>query len=262
MRKKPVSAAIAAVREGESAGAPVPSHLWAALAAAFPVTLPVLAGYLFLGTAYGILMDKLGFGPGWTALVSIMVLGGSIQMIGTSLYAAGFHPLNALIISAVVNARHLFYGFSMLEPYSGTGWKKPFLVFWLTDETFSLLCSGDTPKGVDPQWFRFFVSGLGYCYWIGGSLVGNVGGSLLAFDARGIEFVMTSLFAAIVLNQWRASRNHSPAIIGFAVSVVCLLLFGPGYFIIPSMAAIAAALLLFRKRIEDAAPVAEEEDCR
>ena len=233
----------------------------AAFRAALPVSIPVMAGYLFLGSAYGVLMNKLGYGPLWTGIMSVMVFGGTIQFIATSLLAAGFQPLYALFVSAMVNARHLFYGFSMLEFYSGTDWKKPFLVFWLTDETFSLLCSGDTPEGVDPGWFRFFVSGLDYLYWIAGGVIGNVAGTLFAFDARGIDFVMTSLFTVIVINQWRCARTHSPALIGFAASLVSLLLFGPEYFIIPAMILIVAALMLLRARLEPAIRREEEEGC-
>lgn len=233
----------------------------AALKAAFPVSLPVLAGYVFLGSAYGVLMNKLGYGPGWTVAMSILVYGGTIQFIATSLLAAGFQPLYALFISAMVNARHLFYGFSMLERYGGTGWKKPFLVFWLTDETFSLLCSGDVPEGVDPDWHRFFVSGLDYCYWIIGSLIGNVAGSLLDFNAKGIDFVMTSLFTVIVINQWRAAKSHYPALAGLAASLVCLVCFGSRYFIIPAMLLIVAALLTRRGSLEEAVIREEEEAC-
>lgn len=231
------------------------------LAAAFKASLPVLAGYLFLGAAYGVLMRNIGYGPGWTALTSVLVYGGSIQFVGTGLLAAGFQPLYAFLISLMVNARHLFYGVAMLERYAGTGWKKLPLVFWLTDETFSLVCSDPTPNGTDPAWFRLFVSLLDYLYWIAGGLLGNAAGALLGFDSRGIEFVMTALFTVIVVNQWRHSENHYPAVVGLAASAACLLVFGPHYFIIPAMAAIAILLLAFRSRIEAEAPVEEEEPC-
>ena len=238
-----------------------PSPVAAAFRAAVSTSIPVLTGYLFLGSAYGILMQKLGYGPGWTALMSLLVFGGSIQFIATGLLAAGFQPLYALFVSAMVNARHLFYGFSMLERYSGAGWKKPFLVFWMTDETFSLLCSDDIPDGADANWFRFFVSGLDHLYWIAGGVIGNVAGSLASFDAKGIDFVMTALFTVIVVNQWKTAKTHLPALIGFAASVVSLLLFGSEYFIIPAMLLIVAALMAGRGRMERQIRDEEKEAC-
>lgn len=222
----------------------------AAFKAAFPVSLPVLAGYTFLGAGYGILMSRLGYGPVWTGLLSVMVLGGTIQYIATALLAQPFAPLNALVISFMVNARHIFYGISMLERYSGMGWRKPFAIFWLTDETFSLLCNDNVPPGVDAKWFRFFVSMLNYCYWITGGLLGNTAGHLFAFDSKGVEFVMTALFAVIVINQWQAARTKAPALIGAGVTVLCLAAIGAENFLIPTMGVIVCVLLACRARLE------------
>ena len=241
---------------------PEGGRIAAAFRAALPVSVPVMAGYLFLGSAYGVLMSQIGYGPGWTVAMSVLVYGGTIQFIAPGLLAAGYQPLYALLVSAMVNARHLFYGFSMLEIYSRSRWKKPFLVFWLTDETFSLVCSGETPEGVDADWFRYFVSGLDYLYWIAGGVLGNVAGSLFAFNSKGIDFVMTSLFTVIIINQWKSALTHAPALIGFAASLASLLLFGPDYFIIPAMLLIVAALMAVRKRLEPAIRREEEEECR
>ncbi len=216
--------------------------------AAFAASIPVLAGYLFLGAGYGVLMHQLGYGPLWTALMGVFVFGGTIQYIATGLLAAGFQPVYAFLVSAMVNARHLFYGFSMLDKYCGTGWKKFFLIFWLTDETFSLVCTGDEPEGVDKPWYWWFISALDYSYWILGGIIGNLAVSLLQFNAKGIEFVMTALFTVIVVNQWRSTDRHYPALIGAGASLVCLVVFGPQYFIIPSMAVITIALLAKRSR--------------
>ncbi|MCC8191287.1 MAG: AzlC family ABC transporter permease [Planctomycetes bacterium] len=239
-----------------------PGGIAAAFRAALPLTLPVLTGYLFLGSAYGVLMHRLGYGVGWTAAMSVVVYGGTIQFLATGLLAAGFQPANAFLISTLVNARHLFYGFPMLTRFHGTGWKKPFLIFWLTDETFSLLCSGESPAGVDRSWFLFAVSGLNQLYWIAGGVLGNLAGATFAFDARGLDFVMTALFTVIVMNQWRTARCHSPALIGFGLSVVCLAAFGPAYFIIPAMVLIAGVLLLARRRLEPALGPDAGKDCR
>lgn len=221
-----------------------------AFESAVPTSLPVMAGYLVLGSGYGVLMQRLGYGPGWTVATSVLVFGGTIQYIATTLLAAGFQPLYALVVSLTINARHLFYGFSMLERYAGAGWKKPFMIFWLTDETFSLVVDDHPPPGVDRYWRWWFISLLDYLYWIAGGLIGNVAGSLLAFDARGIEFVMTALFTVIVTQQWREGGTKLPALIGFAASAACVWLFGPGMFVIPAMAGIVALLLIFRKRIQ------------
>ncbi len=226
------------------------SILFPALKAAFPVSLPVFAGYIFLGVGYGILMSRIGYGPVWTALLSLMILGGTIQYIATSLLTLPFAPLHAFVISLMVNARHIFYGVSMLERYAGMGWKKPFVIFWLTDETFSLLCSGDAPAGVDAKWFRFFVSGLNYCYWAAGGVLGNTAGHLFAFDTKGVEFVMTALFTVIVIGQWRAARTKTPALIGAGGTLLCLVLLGAEDFLIPSMGLIVCALLACRARLE------------
>ena len=237
-------------------------HIYAAFRAAFPVSLPVLAGYIFLGMGYGVLMSKIGYGPVWTALLSIMIYGGTIQYVATSLLAASYNPLNAFVISLMINARHLFYGVSLLERYSGTGWKKPFLAFLLTDETFSLVCSDTVPPGIDSGWFRFFISLLDYSYWIAGGLLGNMAGNVFTFNAKGIEFVMTALFTVVVLGQWRGAKTHVPAVIGILGTVPCLLLFGPGHFLIPSMVLIVAALLYFRPMVEKSSGNGEEEGCR
>lgn len=226
------------------------NRIAAAFKAAFPVSLPVLAGYLFLGGAYGVLMSRIGYGPLWTAALSIMILGGTIQFIATTLLVLPFQPLHAFVISIMVNARHLFYGFSMLEHYAGSGWKKPFLVFWLTDETFALVCSGETPEGVDRNWFRFFVSGLDYSYWIIGGAIGNLAGSNFNFDAKGIDFVMTSLFTVIIIGQWQSAKTHWPAFAGLFGAVACLPVFGPENFLVPAMAVIIVALMLCRSRLE------------
>lgn len=218
---------------------------------ALKTSIPVLAGYLFLGGAYGVLMSRIGYGPVWTGLVSLMVLGGTIQFIATSLFALPFHPVNAFVVSLMVNARHLFYGFAMLEKYAGAGWKKPFLVFWMTDETFALLCSGKTPPGVDKNWFRFLVSGLNHFYWIAGGVIGNLAGSHFNFDAKGIDFVMTSLFTVIIIGQWQEAKTHAPAVVGLLGALVCLPLFGPERFLIPAMILIIAILMACRTRLEE-----------
>ena len=226
----------------------------AALRAAFPHTLPVMAGYLFLGAAFGVMLEGKGYGPAWAAGMSLVVYAGAMQFVGVGLMVAAFNPLYVFLLTLLVNARHLFYGVSLLERYRGLGWKKPFLVFWLTDETFSIICSTRPPLGVDRGWFKFFISMLNHCYWIAGATIGNVMGMLFAFDSRGIDFVMTALFVVIFINQWKAAQSRKPALIGLAAAALCLICFGRDYFILPSMALIVVCLTLARGRIEAESP--------
>ena len=221
-----------------------------ALKAAFPYTIPVLTGYLFLGAAYGILMAAKGYGLGWTVLMSIFVFAGSMQYVGVTLLTTAFHPLYALLLTLLVNARHLFYGISMLERYKGAGRLKPYLVFGLTDETFSLLCSTEPPEGVDRTWFQFFVTLLDHSYWVTGSALGSIIGSLLTFNTKGLDFVLTALFVVIFINQWKGTKNHWPALIGVAATIISLMIFGQTNFMIPAMILILGLLTLTRKKME------------
>lgn len=219
-----------------------------ALKAAFPHTLPVLTGYLFLGIAYGIIMDSKGYGAGWTFLMSLIVYAGSAQYVAVTFLTSVFNPVYALLLTIMVNARHIFYGISMLQKYEGTGRFKPYLVFGLTDETFSIACATEPPADVDRRWFYFFITLLDHAYWVIGSVAGALIGSLVRFDTRGLDFVLTALFVVIFIGQWRSQRDHSPAIVGVGCSLASLLVFGPDRFILPAMAAIIIALSLLRQR--------------
>jgi 4-azaleucine resistance transporter AzlC len=220
------------------------------LKAAFPHTIPVLTGYMFLGIAFGLLLNSKGYGPGWAVLMSILAFAGSAQYLAISFLSSAFNPLYAFLMTLIVNARHLFYGISMLNKYKNTGKKKPYLIFGLTDETFSIVCSAKAPKGVDQTYFMFFVTLLDHIYWVSGSLIGSLLGSVISLNTKGLDFVLTALFTVIFVDQWKAQKNHLPALIGVFCSLACLLIFGPDSFIIPSMAAILIALTLTR-RIND-----------
>lgn len=221
-----------------------------ALKAAFPQTIPVLTGYLFLGIAYGIIMDSKGYNAGWTFLMSLAVYAGSAQYVAVTFLTSLFNPLYALLLTIMVNARHIFYGISMLEKYQDTGRIKPYLIFALTDETFSIACAKEPPPGIDRNAFYFFVTLLDHAYWVTGSVLGALLGSVVSFNTKGLDFVLTALFVVIFIVQWKSQRDHSPAMIGVLCSVVCLLVFGPGRFIIPAMTAIILVLILFRKRLD------------
>lgn len=214
------------------------------IAYAFRASLPVMAGYLVLGIGFGILMQSHGYAWYWATVMSIAVYAGSMQYIAVDLLAAGANMITFALMTLVVNARHIFYGLTMLTKYKNIGKAKPYLIFALTDETFSLVCDPDLPKDVDQGEYDLFLSLFDHCYWIVGSTLGALLGRALVFDSTGVDFTMTALFVVIVLGQWEKSRNHLPAITGFVVSAICLLIFGPADFLIPSMLLIAAALLL------------------
>lgn len=221
-----------------------------ALKAAIPHTIPVFTGFTFLGIAYGILMNSKGYGVLWTVLFSVTAFAGSAQYVAVTLLTSVFDPLYALLITLVVNARHLFYGISMLDRFKDTGRLKPYLIFGMCDETFSILCSTPTPEGISKKWFQFFVTLLDHIYWVMGSALGALLGSVFVFNTRGLDFVLTALFAVIFTEQWKSRKDHRPAIIGLGGSALCLLLFGPNNFIIPAMVVLLAALMAIRKSYE------------
>jgi len=220
-----------------------------AVKAAFPHTIPVLTGFLFLGIAYGILMSSWGYGWPWVLLTSAVVFAGALQFVGISLLNSVFDPLYAFLIAIAVNARHLFYGISMLRIYSGSGRIKPYLIFGMCDETFSILCSTAPPPDVDRRAFMLAVTVMNQSYWVLGGVIGGLIGPLLTFNTHGIDFVMTAFFVVIFINQWRAQKNHSPALIGLGAATVSLVLFGSDSFIIPAMVLITICLTVFRKKL-------------
>lgn len=217
---------------------------------AFINTIPILAGYLVLGIGFGILLDHAGYGVIWAAAMAISMYAGSMQYVGVGLLAGGASVLTTILTTIMVNARHLFYSVSMIDTYRNAGKCKPYLIFALTDETYSLLCDGKTPDGADPNVYRFLVSLLDQSYWIAGSIIGNLIGSVLPFPSAGIEFSMTALFVASFTEQWLTAKDHIPALTGTVCTLLCLLLFGPDSFLIPAMLAITFVLTLLRKREE------------
>lgn len=221
-----------------------------ALLAALPLTLPVFTGYLVLGTAFGILMDSKGFSLLWIMVASVLVYAGSMQFVCIALLAAGFNPLGAFLMTLAVNARHIFYGISMLKQYRGIGRLKPYLIFSLTDETFSIVCSAKVPENVERKWFYFFISALDHSYWVIGSMIGGILGSMLNFNTKGIDFVLTALFVVILINQWQEATNHLPAMIGIVSAILCRLIFGPSNFIIPSMLVILFCVTVLKTPME------------
>ena len=206
-----------------------------------------MTGYLVLGAGFGILLQQNGYGLLWSVAMSLFIYAGSMQYLTVSLLTGGASLLTAALTTLMVNARHLFYGISMVEAYQGTGKKKPYLIFALTDETYSLVTRTPAPEGVNRHMYCFLVSLLDQCYWVLGSAIGSLLGAVLPVNFEGIDFALTALFVTVFVDQWLSTKNHWPAIIGVMSTLVCLLIFGKDIFLIPSMVLIALLLTVSRK---------------
>lgn len=220
-----------------------------AFRAAFVDTLPVMTGYLFLGFGFGIFLHENGYGPLWALAMSLLIYAGSMQFVCVSLMTGGASLLTAALSTLMVNARHLFYGLSMIQAYKDTGRKKPYLIFSLTDETYSLVSQKQEGPPVVRHGYYFWVSILDHFYWLSGSVLGGLAGQWIRMDFEGIDFVLTALFVTIFVEQWLSSKDHAPACIGVLSTLGCLLIFGPDAFLVPSMILITLILSL-RKQDE------------
>lgn len=219
-----------------------------AFKAALPYTLPICVGFLFLGMSYGFLMKSKGFSVIYPILMSMFIFAGSMEFVTVNLLMSAFNPLYAFLLSLMVNARHLFYGISMLPKYKNVGLKKGYLIYGMCDESFTINCSVTPPKDVDKGWFMFFVTLLNHIYWVTGATLGALLGFVIHFDTTGIEFVMTALFVVMFVNQWEETKNHSSALTGLGCSLLCLLIFGSSNFIVPAMLLITACFIVSYKR--------------
>ena len=208
-----------------------------------------MAGYLVLGFGFGVLMHNAGYGLPWSLAMSLLIYAGSMQYVGVGLLSGGAAVITAILTTVMVNARHLFYSISMIRLYRDAGRYKPYLIFALTDETYSLLCGGEAPDAENAALYRFLVSLFNHSYWVLGSVAGSLLGGVLPFPSVGIEFSMTALFIASFTEQWLTSKDHLPALTGLLGTLACLLLFGPERFLIPAMLLITLVLTLFRNRI-------------
>lgn len=221
----------------------------AALRAAFPATIPVLTGYLCLGLAYGLLMAANGYGPLWATLMSAIGFGGSMQYVAITLLVTAFDPLQAFLLAVMVNARHMFYGLAMLDKYKGMGKFRPFVIYVLSDETFSLVSTLEPPEGVARRDLYFWISLLDYAYWVAATALGGLLGSLITFDTTGMDFALTALFVVLFLEQWKKRENRPAGAIGLGCAAVSLAVFGADNLVIPAMVLILAVLLGGRKRL-------------
>lgn len=227
---------------------------------AFKDSLPILAGYLALGIGFGVLLHSKGYSFLWALLMSCTIYAGAGQYAAVDLLSSGASLITTAVMTLIINARHFFYGFSLLDKYKGTGKAKPYMIFALTDETYSLVCTAKIPEGIDEKKYCLFLSVFDQLYWITGCTIGALLGTFIPFDSTGIDFAMTALFVVIFVEQWLSTKEHLPAILGAATTLVCLFIFGAQYFIIPSMAFIAVELVIFRKRFEKSHPDSEETD--
>lgn len=217
---------------------------------AFPYTIPVLTGYLFIGIAFGVMFAEKGYSFLWAMLMSLMVYAGSGQYLAVNFFVPGVSFLNVIAMTLMVNIRHIFYGISLLEQFHQMGKKRWYMIFGLTDETYSLLCTTKVPKGVEEEKFLFAISLMNQSYWIIGSAIGGIAGALIPFNSEGIEFAMTALFIVIFVEQWMDAKNRIPELLGVAAAFVCLQIFGVDGFVLPSMILITLVLLLGRTKLE------------
>lgn len=221
-----------------------------ALKAAFPYTIPVMLGYLFIGIAFGVLFENKGYNFIWAVLMSLFVYAGSMQFVAINFFTGGIGFISIAVVTLMVNIRHMFYGLSMIEQFKDMGRLRPYMIFSLTDETYSLLCLTDIPKDVDRKYFLFFIALLNQIYWIAGSFIGSIAGSMITFNAEGIDFAMTALFTVIFVEQWIHNKSHVPAAAGILISIACLVLFGAKNFLLPSMLLMLTVLSVLKNKIE------------
>lgn len=231
-----------------------------AFKAAFPLTLPVFAGYLVLGFGFGLLLQSKGYNFIWAIFMAIIIFGGSMQYIAVDLLASGATIITTAIISIMMQARHLFYGISLLSKYRGTGKVKPYLIFGLTDETYSLVSSAKPPEDVQKNLFYLIITGCNHLYWIIGCAIGAIFGQLIHINTKGVEFSMTALFIVIMVDKLLEKESRIPALVGFGVSLVSLLIFGAENFLIPAMIGIAGALIALKPILNKKSSENKKED--
>lgn len=222
------------------------------LKAAFLDTLPVMTGYLVLGFGFGIIIKSSGYGLLLAVAMSLGIYAGSMQYAAIGLFTGGASLVTIAVTTFMVNARHIFYGISMIDKYKGMGWAKPYLIFSLTDETYSLVCTNDGASAQKGKRYYVLVSVFNHFYWVIGTLLGAIAGSLISFNTEGIDFALTALFVTVFLDQWLTAKKYIPALIGVLVSAICLFIFGADNFLIPAMLIIALLLCFYREEKKNA----------
>lgn len=215
---------------------------------AFTQSVPVMLGYIFLGIAFGLMLQDAGYGVWWAFFSSVFIYAGSMQFVLVTLLTGGASLLYSAVMTLFINGRHLFYGLSFVEKFRGMGSFYPYMIFSLTDETYSVLCGLKLPKGMNEKRVSFMIALFDHCYWITGSVLGALIGELITFDTTGIDFSMTALFVVIVLNQWLDSREHRPAILGAVLGILCLWIFGPDKFLLPALSCVVLILIGVKRK--------------
>ena len=227
---------------------------------AFPKTIPIMTGFLFLGMSYGIYMKVSGFSFVYPLCMSLVIFGGSLEFVTVSMLLGSFAPVQTFFMALMIQARHLFYGISMLDKYKDMGWKRAYLIFGMCDESFSINYTAKIPEGVDKGWVMFFVTLLNQFYWVSGSTIGGILGSFLTFDTEGLDFVMTAMFVVIFLEQFWKEKKPYTAVLGIVCTAVCRWIFGADSFLVPAMLCILLLLTLLREPLEKTAYPAELKD--
>lgn len=213
---------------------------------AWKQTIPVMLGYIFLGIAFGLLLENAGYSFMWALLSSVVIYAGSMQFVLVSLLTGGAGLVETALMTLFINGRHIFYGLSFVEKYKKMGKAYPYMVFSLTDETYSVLCGTKIPAGMEESKVFFWISLFDQCYWVLGSVIGALAGSYITFDSTGIDFSMTALFIVIVVEQWQGQKSHFPALLGAVCGILWLVFLGPDRFILPSLCSCVVILMLAR----------------
>lgn len=218
---------------------------------AFNITLPVFFGYLFMGIAFGILLQKAGYNFIWAFFISLIVYAGSMQFIMISFFGGGISLLSVALMTLTINGRHIFYGLSFIEKFKSMGgWYYPYMIFSLTDETYSLLCGINNSEAVDWKKLFFTIAAMNHSYWIAGCTIGAIFGEMITFNTTGIDFAMTAIFVVIFVEQWLSADNHGPACVGIACGLGALIIFGANNFVLPSLLLAVISLLLLKNKME------------
>ena len=213
-------------------------------------TLPVFFGYLFLGSGFGLILNEAGYGWPWALLTSVLIYAGSMQYVLVGILGTHMGLLSVALLTLSINSRHIFYGISFIDKFKSMGKKYFYMIFSLTDETYSLLCGTKAPDELDEKWIAFLMASMNHIWWIAGSLLGSIAGSLLTFDTTGVDFAMTALFTVIFVEQWMGAKSHKPAVIGIVSGILCLVFFGSDNFILPSLVIAVTILCLIRPALE------------
>ncbi|WP_105888862.1 azaleucine resistance protein AzlC [Haemophilus influenzae] len=228
-----------------------PNPITEAAKAAFPYSVPMIAGFLFLGIAYGIYMKALGFGFLYPTLMALLIYAGSVEFIAAGALISPFSPISVLLITLMISARQIFYGISMLEKYGiHIGKKRWYLITTLVDESFSLNYMAKIPPHLDKGWYMFFVSLYLHIYWVLGAAMGNLFGTVLPFNLKGVEFSMTALFLVIFAENWLKEKSHESSLLGLGIALVFLLIIGKEYFLIPTLISIWLILTMRIAKLE------------